>query len=71
LADIILINPRFELSFWGMEHIQLASLHLISKLGRDFGTWRMLNALAHDYRPEADALSSASGLSRRKDNERT
>jgi len=27
MADIVLINPRFEISFWGMEH----ALHLFGK----------------------------------------
>ncbi len=30
MADIVLINPRFETSFWGMEH----ALHLCAKLGK-------------------------------------
>ncbi|MGH6869018.1 MAG: B12-binding domain-containing radical SAM protein, partial [Methylocella sp.] len=30
MADIVLINPRFEMSYWGMEH----ALHLCAKLGK-------------------------------------
>ena len=30
MVDIVLINPRFEMSYWGMEH----ALHLCAKLGK-------------------------------------
>src|ERR1700745_2776375 len=30
MADIVLINPRVEMSYWGMEH----ALHLCAKLGK-------------------------------------
>ena len=30
MVDIVLINPRFETSYWGMEH----ALHLFAKFGK-------------------------------------
>jgi hypothetical protein len=30
MVEIVLINPRFEMSYWGMEH----ALHLCAKFGK-------------------------------------
>jgi len=50
VADIVIINPRFEISFWGLEHC-------IPLFGKRANLPVAINVLANDTDPNGDPLT--------------